>query len=66
MVGLPDKAMVAVMAKTIEEAMAELRRDVTRWNAELAQLKAQGQHDLVQRINHWIKEAEDILARWDS
>lgn len=26
------------MAKTIEEAMAELRRDVTRWNAELSQL----------------------------
>lgn len=54
-----------LVAKTIEEAMAELRRDVARWNGEMAELKAQGQLDIVERVKEWIAEAERILARWD-
>ena len=40
--------------------MSELRRDVDRWNIELRQLRAEGHHDLVERIGFWIKEAEGI------
>ena len=53
------------MAKTVEETMGELRRDVERWEAEMVVLKEQGQHDLVERLKEWIKESERILARWD-
>jgi len=53
------------VVKTLEEAMAELRRDVARWHTEMAGLKAQGQHDLVDRLKGWIEEAEHILSRWD-
>jgi anti-sigma-K factor RskA len=53
------------MAKTIEEAMSELRRDVARWQAELSQFKDQGQRDVVEKMKVWIEEAERILARWD-
>ncbi len=52
------------MAKTMEEAMAELRRDVIRWKAEIAQLQAAGNHDIVERIKEWIAEADRILDRW--
>jgi len=53
------------MSKTLEEAMAEFRRDVARWRTEMAELKAQGQHDLVARVKGWIEESERILNRWD-
>lgn len=54
------------MAKTMKEAMTELRRDVTRWKAEIAQLKAEGDQDLIERIQNWINEADRILDRWDA
>ena len=53
------------MAKTMPEAMAELRRDVTRWKIELAQLKTIGDRELIGRIHSWIEEADSILERWD-
>ena len=53
------------LAKTIEEAMTELRRDVARWHSEMANLRAQGQHDLVERMKGCIEEAERILHRWE-
>jgi hypothetical protein len=54
------------MAKTMEEAMSELRRDVERWHTEIVKLGAEGHHELVERIRFWIAEAEGILARWDN
>lgn len=53
------------MVKTIEEAMDELRRDVARWNVEIAQLQEQGQHELVTKMKRWIEEAERVLTRGD-
>jgi aminoglycoside phosphotransferase (APT) family kinase protein len=53
------------LAKTMREAMAEFRRDVARWKAEITQLKNKGDRDLIDRLQKWIEEADRILDRWD-
>jgi aminoglycoside phosphotransferase (APT) family kinase protein len=53
------------LAKTMREAMAEFRRDVARWKAEITQLKNEGDRDLIDRLQKWIEEADRILDRWD-
>ena len=54
------------MAKTMREAMGELRRDVARWKDEIGQLKTEGDQDVIDRLQRWIAEADHILDRWDS
>jgi aminoglycoside phosphotransferase (APT) family kinase protein len=53
------------LAKTMREAMAEFRRDVARWKAEITQLKDEGDRELIDRLQKWIEEADRILDRWD-
>jgi hypothetical protein len=53
--------------KSVDELMAELRRDVDAWKAKLGALKADDQYaGLVEKIEGWIKEAERVLARWNA
>jgi hypothetical protein len=52
-------------ADRVEVLMGEFRRDVTAWKRELARLKAEGRTDLVEMIEGWTHEAEQVLARWE-
>lgn len=52
-------------AKNVEDVIEGLRQDVARWKDEMADLKANGQADLVEKVSGWIAEAEKVLARWD-
>lgn len=53
------------MVRTIEEAMADLRHDVFRWKAQVALLEAEGQHEIVAKVQEWIEHGERLLSRWD-
>jgi hypothetical protein len=53
-------------SKRVEALMNEFRRDVFGWKLELARLKADGQNDLVALMDGWTRDAERVLARWES
>ncbi|HUO01930.1 MAG TPA: hypothetical protein VMU31_04060 [Rhizomicrobium sp.] len=53
------------MPGAAEKVIDGLRLDVERWKSEMADLKASGQAELVERVKSWIAEAEKVLAKWD-
>ena len=50
------------MAKTVREAVEDLRRDVARWKAEIKELAGDGHSDLGIQLTAWIAEAERIIG----
>jgi hypothetical protein len=50
-------------AKTIEELMADLRRDVEQWKRQLAKL-GDDHADIAARIREWIDRAERVLSQF--
>ena len=53
-------------SKRVDALMNEFRRDVSGWKLELTRLKAEGHNDLVEMIDGWRRDAERVLARWES
>jgi len=51
--------------KSVEQIIADLRRDVAHWKGEVARLRTEGDTDLVETYEGWIREAERVLSRWD-
>lgn len=47
----------------VDALMEEIRRDVAGW--KFVRLKAEGRVDLVEAVEDWAREAEDVLARWE-
>jgi hypothetical protein len=52
-------------AERVQALMNEFRRDASGWKLELAQLKAEGQIELVATIEGRTNEAERVLTRWE-
>lgn len=50
------------MVKSMKEAMAGLRRDIDRWEADLAKAETEGYGDLATKIRCWIAEGKMIIA----
>jgi hypothetical protein len=51
--------------KSVEQIIDDLRRDVAHWKGEVARLRTEGDTDLVETYEGWIREAERVLSRWD-
>lgn len=48
--------------RDITEAIADLKRDIERWKAEMAGTRAAGQQELAAQIRRWIAEGEKIIT----
>ncbi len=50
------------MVKTIDEFIAGMRRNISRWKADIAVLEAQGAAELIPVVNSWLEAGEKIIA----
>jgi hypothetical protein len=54
------------MARTMEEAMTSLRRDVARWKDYIQELEDMRKPTIAENIKKWVAEAERLIAQWES
>ena len=59
-------AQGGTMAKSVNQTMEELRREMTLWKQKVKQLRAEGQFSNIDIIERWIADAEAVLSRWDN
>lgn len=51
------------MPKTLEDLLEELKLDVARWKADLPDVKRDGLLDVAAKVEEWIRNAENIIAK---
>ncbi|HXR95967.1 MAG TPA: hypothetical protein VN718_08810 [Rhizomicrobium sp.] len=55
------------MAKSVSQAMEELRQELTRMKQRVEQQRVEGgDPSNIAMLQRWITDAEAVLARWDS
>ncbi len=50
------------MIQSAEEFRKEMKRDIERWNAEIAAADAAGFPEISAEIRTWVKAGEDLLS----
>jgi hypothetical protein len=50
------------MPKTLTTAIEDLRRDVARWQREIAVLEGHGHFQLSEQLRLWVEEARRIIG----
>jgi phage host-nuclease inhibitor protein Gam len=50
------------VVRDMSEVIADLKRDIERWESEMAGAHAAGQRELAAQIRRWIAEGEKIIA----
>jgi len=56
---------VRATARTMEEAMMSLRRDVARWKGYIEDLEGMSKPNIAEDIQKWVVEAERLITQWE-